>query len=76
MIPVEGLGARIGRPRLGVGIRRCFVVMHVMAKVQAMLGRHRYAGVTSGFQRVAHVRPCRIRSIENETEREEKCGIM
>ena len=73
MIPVEGLDARIGRPRLGVGIRRRFVIMHVMAEVPAMLGQPGYAGVTSGFQRVAHVRPCRIRGIENETEREEKC---
>ena len=37
MIPVEELSARIGRPRLGSGIRCCFVVMHVMTKVPAML---------------------------------------
>lgn len=49
MIPVEGLDARVGRPGLRVGIRRWFVVMHMMTKVLAMHGKSRYDGVTPSF---------------------------
>lgn len=46
--------------------------MHVVAEVPVMRGRYRYLSVIPGFQRVTHIHRCRIHSIENETEREDK----
>lgn len=73
LIRMGGLRSGVTRNRIGVGIRRVLILVHVMTEMlSAFRKQGSRASVRSCFKRVAHVTPGRIGSIERQAQREEK----